>query len=327
MLTYQLQRRVLMKKDQKDFIFPNDVQIELMFEPSSQFGNAGKKGKTVKKGTNATMYYDGNTGKNWVCCKEHLEPLDVGVEWTNLKLILKGNKLFAEKRCETGKELQDLLNTLHYILPILLTLELAEPVVVKYTKGKIGDAKFGWELQEKRACFDVADQDLQEKRVLSSFLRLPKLSSRRLAAANYYFYVARRLSESGYSQFEFMAEIVLNLCKVLQVLFGETRDDVRRELIKCGYSKKEIEKNFITLMVLRAEFDVGHVSLRIFKQKQLDSLYRFLEDSETNVRKLLQRIIAKVHDEEYFLKPDPDPRLTGDKLKIMNKLLRIIEEF
>lgn len=325
MLTYQLQRRVLVKKNNKEFIFPNDIEIEILFEPSSQFGNVEKRGKTVKKNSKATAYFDANTGKTWVQCEQPLKPIDTGVEWTNMKLELKANKIFAKKRCNDGKDLNDLLIILHYILPILINLEFAEPPVVKYTKGKIGDAEFNWELEQRRSWFDVTDEDMQEKRVLDSFLRLNQLTSRRLAAANYYFYVARRLSESGSSPFEFMAEIVLNLCKILQVLFGETRDEVRHELLKCGYSKKEIEKQFISIMILRAQFDVGHVSLTIFKQKQLNALYRFLEKSENNFRKLLKKLFEKVKNNEYSLKSDPDIYLKGDKLKTMNKLLSIIE--
>jgi hypothetical protein len=33
MLTYQLQRRVLMKENLKASVFPNDVEIEILFEP------------------------------------------------------------------------------------------------------------------------------------------------------------------------------------------------------------------------------------------------------------------------------------------------------
>jgi hypothetical protein len=210
---------------------------------------------------------------------------------------------------------------LHYILPILLNLEFVEPPVIKYTKGKIGDAEFNWELEKRLSEFDVTNDEIQKKRVFDSFLKLNQINNRRLIAAIYYFYIARRLTEAGNSPFEFMAETILNLCKVLQVLFGESRDQVRQELIKCGYSKEEIEKKFIPIMILRTEFDVGHVSLTIFEQEQLNVLCNFVEKSEFTIRELLKRICEKSKNKEYLLKSDPDPHLEGDKLRTINTLM------
>ena len=314
-----------MKQDQKAFVFPNKVEIEILFEPSSQFGNAVKNGRTVRQGSKAHFVYDANTGRTWISSDPSLKPLDTTVEWKNLKLQLKGNKITGKVKCNTRKDLIELLETLHYTLPFLLNLEFAEPPIVRYTKGKIGDAEFTWELEEKNALFDVTNEDVQEKRVLDSFLRINQLTSRRLLAATNYFYVARRLSEAGNSPFEFMAETVLNLCKVLQVLFGESRDKVRHELLKCGYSKDGIEKKFIPLMVLRTEFDVGHVSLTIFKQKQLNALYKFLDNAELNFKELLKRVFEKAKNKEYSIETDPDLHLKGDKLKRTNKLLAIFK--
>lgn len=158
MLTYQLQRRVLMKKDRNEFVFPNNLEIEILFEPSSQYGNVVEKGKTVRKGSKATMFYDSNTGRTWVNSDRPLEPINASIEWTNLKLKLKANKLTANAKCNSRKDLGDLLVTLHYILPILLNLEFAEPPVAKYTKGKIGRAEFNRELAERLSCFDATSE-------------------------------------------------------------------------------------------------------------------------------------------------------------------------
>jgi len=317
------------KKNNKEIVFPNDVEIEIYLEPKGQFGIGRGIGKTVLQGTPATAIYDANTGKTWMKSRVFLKPIDTGVEWTNLKLGLNGNKLYAKARSDTYENLHDLLVIMHNVIPILLNLEFAEPPVVKYTRGRIGDATFNWELERTLGWFDVTNDDKQEKRVIDSFQRIDvinQLANRRFAAAAYYFYVARRLAESGNSLFEFMAEVVLNLCKVLQVLFGETRDEVRNELLKFGYSKDEIEEKFIPIMILRGEFDVGHISLTLFKQRQLNALYRYLETSEHNFRELLKKVIKKVENHEYILQSDPDLSLKGDKLKTMENLILIFEK-
>ena len=326
MLTYQLQKRVFHIENQKKFTFPNDVKVEICLEPTEQFGVGKKSSKTVVVNSRVKAFYDANTGKQRAFSSPCLEPIEVIVEFTNLRLEMQGNMLYAKGKFETFKSLDNMITTLHYIVPILLNLELAEPPTVKYTRGHVGEATFRWELAATKGSFDVTSKELQEERVADSFLRLNLVgepSNRRLAGALYYFYVARRLVESGHSPYEFLAEVVLNLCKVLQALFGEAHDDVRAELPKFGYSKKEIEERFIPMMKLRNEFDVGHVTLKTFKREQLTALYNYLSFSEGDFRDLLKRVIRKIKDGSYKLLQSPDLSLTKNELKTMNKLIKI----
>ena len=236
--------------------------------------------------------------------------------------------MYVTSRCQDIKILDNLIIICHYILPIMLNLEFAEPPTVKYTRGRVGNTVFNWELGTMMGNFDVTTEENQEKRVAESFMRLRVISgidNRRLAAALYHFYIARRLVESGNSPYEFLAEYVLNLDKVLRVLFGEVRDSIRSELKKFGYSDEDIEERFMPIMILRNEFDVGHVSLRIFKQNQLEVLYGYLEISELDFRDLLKRVFRKVENGEYTLQQDPDLTLKGEELRIMERLIVTIK--
>lgn len=334
MLTYQLQKRVYRSKNHARLIFPNDVQIEICFEPTEQFGVTEKHqesrrlSKTIAKGSTPTVLIDANTGKQGV---KYYDPpfksIQQSAEFANLKMEMQGNKLHVTTKCQDFRSLDNLMIICHYILPILLNLEFAEPPTVKYTRGRVGETVFNWELGTMIGNFDVTTEENQEKHIADSFMRLRVISgteNRRLAAALYHFYVARRLVESGNSPYEFLAEYILNLDKVLRVLFGE-KSDVRSELKKFGYSDEEIEERFMPIMILRNEFDVGHVSLRMFKQSQLEVLYRCLEMSELDFRDLLKRVFRKVENEEYTLQQDPDLTLKGDKLRIMEKLIATIK--
>ena len=238
---------------------------------------------------------------------------------------MQGNILHAKWKCETFKGLDNVIVTLHYMTPILLSLELAEPPTVKYTRERVGETAFNWELEKTKGSLDVTTKESQEKRVADSLLRLKLLgetANRRLAGALYYFYVARRLVEAGHSPYEFLAEVVLNLSKVLQVLFGEARDDVRAELPKFGYSKEEIEDKFIPIMILRNEFDVGHVTVKTFKREQLTALYNYLSFPESDFRDSLKRVIRKIKDGSYRLQR-ADLSLKKGELRRINKLIKI----
>ena len=327
MLTYQLQQRLCRIKNEKDFVFPNDVEIEIFYEPTEQFGvmsDPPKLSKTAVKNSKVNHYWDANTGKHGNVSDPPLQTIQAVLKLDELQLEITGNILKAKTRCQSFEELSDLLTILHYFLPILLNLELAEPPVVKTTRGRVGESIFGFELESAGHLIDVITKENQEKRIIDSFHRITlvtELSNRRLAAACYYYYVAKRLVESGNSPYEFLAEVVLNLCKVLQALFGERYDDVRAELKKFDYSEEDIEKIFIPLMVLRNEFDVGHVSIKLFNREQLNALYTFLENIDTVFKVLLKKVMDKVAKGEYILKQDPDLLVKGKKLRTMKRLI------
>ena len=128
--------------------------------------------------------------------------------------------------------------------------------------------------------------------------------NRRLVAALCYFHTSSRLIVAGNSDWEFMAEAVLCMSKSLQILFGETMDDVRKGLREIGYKDDEIEGDYVPILILRNHFDVAHPRLSIFKSDQLKVLYSYLSKSESNFRKLFYDILKL---------------LTKGKLKISQK--------
>ncbi|MBN1637618.1 MAG: hypothetical protein JW866_01530 [Ignavibacteriales bacterium] len=322
MLTYQLQKRYYVKENGMDFSFPNTVEVEIELEPKEMFGVGNKPSKTAVHCSEAEVIFDANTGKCRIRSNPSLEPINAILEVDGLQLEMIGNKLYAKATCENHKILDDLLVALHYIVPILINIEFAEPPIVKLTRGKVGDIPFQWELRNTLHQFYITTKEIQEQRVIGSLNRLitiSDLSNRRLAAALYHFYVARRLEEAGNSPYEFMSEIILNLYKILEILIGPSRDKVRDELSKFGYSKDEIDFKFIPIMLLRNEFDVGHVSIALFTQTQLDTLYSYLEKTQNDFRDLLKIIINKVEDGSYSLKNDSDLKPDEDKLRTINR--------
>lgn len=330
MLTYQLQSRVYRLEDNDTLVFPNDVEIELIIEPPEPFGAAAGPSRTAIKGHKAECLYDANTGRVTLQSDPPLKPIEVILEYANFQFELRGNKMLVQTRCDSLRDLDELLTSLHYVFPILLNVEFADPPTVKRTYGRVGETAFGWEFKVALHSFETTTQELQEERIISSFERLQLItgtSNRRLAAALFYFHVSCRLVAAGNSPWEFMAESVLNLSKVLEILFvqqRDARDDVRAELGKLGYSNDEIEGDFIPIMILRNEFDVGHVTTSVFKPEQLQALYRYLEQTESKFRDLLRRLLDQVRDGAYKLPQDHD--LTPDKKK-HKTLERLIQTF
>lgn len=331
MLTYQLQKRVYMVDEGKKLVFPNDVEIQILLEPPEPFGAGCGPSRTVAKGCEVRLMWNANVGRSTAQPKRPLQPLNVSFESKNVRFTLEGNKFIARTRCKSRHDLDVLLTNLHYGLPMVLNIEFLDSPFVKQSTGKVGDIPFAWLFAEHKFSFDVTTKERQEGRIVSALERLfsvGEMSNQRLIAAMHYLYVACRLVLAGSSYWEFMAEVILNLCKVLQVLFGESRDAVRSGLAELGYSEDEIEGDFMPIMILRSKFDVGHVTLSPspFTLEELQTLYRYLEDSEGKVRELLRRILDKIREGSYtllqdrgFVSPKRTKREIGQLICVLEK--------
>ena len=328
MLTYQLQKRAFKTENGDFFSFPNNVEIEMLLEPSEQFGLGNKPSRTVLPGTKGKIVVDLNVGKSGYLSDSPLDnPIKSKIEYDNLTLEMVGNKLYCKSECKDLNSLNELIITLHYLIPFLLNIDFAEPPVVKYTSGKVGACSFTWILDSLDSSFEVTTREKQEQIVINSFEKLKIFkgtSNRRLAAALYYFYIARRLEEAGNSPYEFMSEIILNFNKVLEILIGDTHDKVRKGLLNFGYTKTEIEMKFIPIIILRNHFDVGHVFIKIINEEHLTLLYEYLKKSENDFRDLLTKAIISVEDGSNILSGETE-LLSLDhnkqQLKRMNDLI------
>ena len=79
-------------------------------------------------------------------------------------------------------------------------------------------------------------------------------------------------------------------------------------------------------MILRNEFNVGHIFFSLLKREEYDQLYQFLEYSIEDFRKLLLIINDKLHKNEFSFKTEIDFNLIKDKQKLLNKLIDSINK-
>lgn len=307
MLTYQVRKRIFRLEENRAIAYPADVAFDIVFNPLQPFGSSLDGGKTCVKAVAASALFNANTGHHSISSKKPLSPLDVTIQEESRKLQLAGNVLSVSQKVETLKELDDLIQSLFFTLPMLLNIEFVDPPYIERIGGTIGDVNFRWELTDWKMYFETTTQELQEQKVVDSWERhsiLAEFGSRRLFAALHYFHVACRLGRVGNSPWEFMAEILLNYCKMLEVLFpseGEAKsiEITRRELTKLGLDKEEIEKYYIPAIALRNKIDVAHVDLSIFTREQLQVLHSYTESAEFKFRDLLLKVFSKLADKSY----------------------------
>ena len=116
------------------------------------------------------------------------------------------------------------------------------------------------------------------------------------------------MARCGATPGEFLAEVLLNLAKALEVLFppkgdGRVRDAVRAGLLTLGYSEENIEADYIPVMALRNELDVGHVELGLLARDHLEVLHAYTERVEKPFRDLLKTLLDKVEANEFEVEP------------------------
>lgn len=324
MLTYQLQDRIFRLKEDVRPTFPNNAKIRLKLGPPEAFGMSDGLSRTAVQGSELKLLYDANTGRSRVQSKPTLKPLEIIFTTPNQRFELRGDSLILEAHYESFDAFQKTLMSLYYALPPLLNIEFRDPPFIINATGSIGSTSFTWEHKEAISTFQTTNSELLEKHVANAIDRLTLISNpanRRLVAGLHYFHVASRLIVAGNSDWEFMAEIVLNMCKCLEILFGKSMDAVRVQLKTLGYMHEEIEGDFIPLMILRNHFDVGHPRLVILDQKQLTIVYRYLSRSEDCLRRLFRTLVDKLQVGEYSLPEHGNLALDNEDQKRLNKLV------
>lgn len=316
MLTYQVRPRIYRHNKGETLIFPNDVELVFFFQPLQPFGNESGGGRTSIKTVAAKLLFDSNTGRYWIKSHNPLKPLEVIIEEPSSRIEMRGNELHVQARFESLKDMDEIVQSLFFAFPILLNIEFADPPFVERVSGKVGDVSFRWELDNWRWNFQTTTQELQEIRVADSWKRLNVISNpdnRRVIAALHYFHVACRLSRAGNSPWEFMSEVIINLSKVLEILFpprtnkSKTLEAARTGLKDLGYSEIDIERSFIPAMALRNNIDSAHVDLSIFTREQLNILHAYTEAAEYPFKEMLKRLITETQSERY--KPSPYGKL------------------
>jgi hypothetical protein len=250
------------------------------------------------------VHLDTNTGHIAVEPQLPLKPLEVLINEKDRIVRLCGNILTIETQCGDIKELDGLIQSVYYAFPMLLNMEFADPPVINRVTGEVGGTPFSWELRMSptiAATIAATNQELQEKRVIHSWLRFNVISPpdrKRLVAALHYFHTACRLLRAGHTPWEFMSESILNFCKVLQALFpgtdGGSCDSARKGLRKLGYTDEEIERDFVPAIILRNQIDVGHVFLAMLQWDQLNVIHQYSRSAEGAFQEMLRRTVELI---------------------------------
>jgi hypothetical protein len=324
MLTYRETRVLFVEKG--ELVFPAPVEVTVAMAPSPVFGDP-VKGQTIRLGDGATAYWNANLGGSFVEPKDGFPLPDLHGTVGKMSVALEGHVVRAAWTCQDRKELMGVLAALHFALPVALCLSFQEPFVVATTSGHTDSASFVWQVEQTPMRFEVVDVPDRDQRLVDSLRRFTALcepENIRLLAASSYFHRAVLLLESGPGPSDFAGEAVVNLAKVLEVLFGgPSRDKVRDGLRATGYEDSVIEAAYVPCLLLRSQLDAAHVGLATLIADERRTLQTFLEGVVQHFRTLLVDLIEKSEAGQFVPVPYEPERKDDDDLARLVRSLQL----
>lgn len=306
--------------------FPNVVTMKTELTPTEEFAPHSSRGKTMVPGEPISFVFDANFGRMSVEGSKGIEPVAVDYTVGDVEFRLRGAQLTATTMCRSYEEFREKLNVFYHVVPLFF-YNFSNAITCGRVEGDIGGEPFLWEVEGTAFYPRAISKASQEELVVKALFRLPMVAgdeNRRLLGALYYYHVARRLSDAGRGPHEFMAEIILNLAKVLEILFGPTRDEIRRQLLLLGFEARIIEERYVPVMILRNELDVGHPLSSALGEPELLIIHRYLAHSLQDFRSLLNEIFVARQQGKFPLKPS-DSTSSPDKKRIVARLLQTME--
>lgn len=328
MLTYQIRPRIFRTDGTPFPAFPLLGEVRLHLAPQQPFGVEAGGGRTAVKAVAAKMLFNANNGEHFVESNDPLQPLDVTLQAPDQVVRIEGSRLTVSQVFESLSAVAQFIDGIYFAIPALLAVEFGDPPFVQRVDGVLGGVPFRWELENWNALILTTTQEKQEQSVAKTWERLALVvapQSSRLFAALHYFHAAARLARAASVVGEFLPEVILNLSKVLEVMFpatggGKTRDAARAGLVELGFTHDEVERDYLPAMALRNEIDVGHVDLSLFKPDHLQLIHGYTERAESAFRELLSRVLTRVEDGTFTVSAYVATPAAGEAIKVVERL-------
>lgn len=325
MLTYQLRPRYLKRREgQPPPTFPADAVVNFSFRPLQAFGAATEGGRTVVHNTTAQVFFNAINGQCYSNTNGHLPPLEI--VGTDGRLELRGNKLTIRSRVVDFNDLRALIDTICFALSPLLAIEFADPPYVDIIDGTLDGVAFTWELTHIAFSMLVATQESLETAFVQAHSDLEIVGAphrRRLVAALGYFHAGCRLLREEKTAGEFMSEALLNFAKVIEVLYGTTRETTDPPLRQLGYTNDEIDRDFRVVLDLRNSVDVGHTTLAQLTVEQSNTIRWFAHRTERVMRDFLRRLISAIRGGSADVPGREAGSPDGSMLKVLERLTQL----
>lgn len=343
MLYQRLRRRTFSNPSGPKPQFPGEVLVTFDLIPPWPFGTANGDGlsrtvssKVVDGWGRGQLHVNKHRGRGWSESPDPLQPLQMDITVEGTRIVLTGATLVAYIQATSLADLDQKIAHIYYWFPVFLNLDFGDPPAIESVTARMQDSTALWVPAISTGTVFPTNQSRQQDFVRNAIARCfnnAEGPERRVLAALEYFYAACRLTTLGETPGEFLAEVILNFAKILEVLFGQVSVNstssgqkpgsigrARAGLRLLGYSDDEIEWSFIPAISLRNDLGVGHPATSILAPEQLEIVHEYADRAESSFREFLKKILDLPANQRVFLKEQDGIKNTTEIDKLLDRL-------
>lgn len=294
--------------------FPAAVTIHVDLGPKEAFGEADLTGKltVLPPGHTLEMLPDLRNGGIRFKPGGRLALVSSVGPLFDARLVLHGARATIEHDCESDAALRRLIEIVENHVPALLSGPMRAPIEILSVSGTVASQEFRVEFRGTvETAARLADLPGDVSRKLERMQTLPADAAPRIFSAHRYLLQANRLRYASDYPSQFLGERLLNLYKVLEVLFGRDVDQLRTALAALRL-RPEIIELLVGLVYVRDEGDVGHPAIHHLGAENYETVQRYILWIEEVVTWLLDHVLDSLAAEDFQLKPvsgSPSKRL------------------
>jgi hypothetical protein len=307
-------------------LYPQNVTLDIRFGPEDAFGVSCKPRTFARRGSAIDIHWNVNEG---VLQFEGdlIDKLDGVREAEYCRISLNGNRLQLTRRVNSVHEAVKFAGSANQCLPGFLSFRFRTYVWIKEFLIRFDGSRLRFGLAEAKINIPAATTEENKQRVWSCLDDWSRTRSkhRRLLGAIYYYRQALRLSQLQLEQIALTPELVLNLTKALEIIFGTNREIARKKAKSLGLTDKEIEKCLIPILLIRSEFDIAHVATGPLSPKERQIVVDFSSRATATIGRILERV-AEAGFVGNFEFDRTSPTLDKDKKKLIKALDRYNRE-
>lgn len=306
--------------------YPQNVTLDIRFGPEDAFGVSCKPRTYARRGSAVEVRWDANEGV--IKFEGGLIDKLYGLrEADYCKISINGNQLRLTRPVNSLHEAVKFAGSANQCLPGFLSFRFRTFVWIKEFLIRFDGARFRFGLAEAKINIPAATTEENTQRVWSGLDEWSRSRSkhRRLLGAIYYYRQALRLSQLQLDQISLTPELVLNLTKSLEIIFGTNRELARKKAKNLGLTDRQIEKCLIPILLIRSQFDVAHVATGPLSPKERQIVVDFCSRATSIIGEILERVVEAAFEGNFEFDPT-SPTLDREKQKLIKALDRYNRE-
>ena len=304
MSLHLLQHRHLTLEEGEFPSYPADVIIKLALGPEDLFGAEGADPRTTFPiGESISLRFNANIGISKTISDNLIEALDLSLDLGKFHLRVEENCINIRFKASSSKEAMEVLASANHCIPAYLSLNLGAYIWIKSYLVKIGGSEFSYLLKEAHNSFIATNKIQISRKASNAFEDWLEMKGKydRVLISCLYFRHAHRLYKTQPNNHTFIAEILLNLTKSLEMIFSDNRDHIRKKAREWGFDDKLVEERIIPLFLIRNEIDVAHVATGFLENDEKNLLLKFMEEALESTAKVLKQLIELIKTDKIEL--------------------------